>query len=67
MDSKGSQTKFICGTIWENSSSVVRSTHKTLCEKHTLMLLTTSKGLFVIQLMLITCVRSGISDLHAMP
>lgn len=32
-----------------------------------LMLLTTNKGLFAIQLMLIICIQSGISDLYSMP
>lgn len=30
VDSEGSQTKYICGTIWENSSSVVCSNHKVM-------------------------------------
>lgn len=65
MDIEGSQTQSICGTIWENSSSVVLCNHMKLCEEHMLMFLTTNKGLFVIRLMQITCIRGGMSDLHA--
>lgn len=65
MDSEGSQTTSVCDSVKENSSAFVHNNHIKLCEEHMLMLLTTNKGLFVIQL--ITRVRSGISDLHAMP